>query len=187
MATLIDSYSESNQSNEINVHFGSVIGIGESFTSDSGVLNSATFYISKEGSPTGNATYNLYDHTGTFGSTGTPTGAALATSENIDVSSLTTSLALVTANFTGLNKYSLVSSTNYFITVEYSGGDASNHINIGVDLSSPTHAGNGARTVSGWGAQTYDVCFYVYKDDPVTPLKITGLQSVTGLQSLITG
>ena len=54
-------------------------------------LTRARFRLKKVGSPTGNLTVNLYSITGSFGTTAVPTGAALATSSTLDVTTLTTS------------------------------------------------------------------------------------------------
>jgi len=104
-STAIDSYSESHQDLAITLQAGGGnTKVGQSFTGDGNALNSCKFYLQKSGSPTGNAVATLYAHTGTFGTNGTPTGAALATSDNFDVSTLTTNLQLITFNFSGVEK-----------------------------------------------------------------------------------
>ena len=135
---------------------------GESFTATAGSLDSCVFYLKKAGTPTGNIVAKLYAHTGSFGTTGTPTGSVLATSDNVSIASLTTSYALTTFTFTGAQKYLLTNAVNYFITVEYTDGNASNSLTVGADSSAPTHAGNGAIYTTSWAASAADVCFYVY-------------------------
>ena len=162
IAGIVDSYSESNQSQEGIIYSGSTVKMGQSFTGNGNVINSGKLYLKKSGSPTGNAIMTIYAHTGTFGAGGTPTGAILATSDNFDVSTLTTNFALITFNFTGANKITLTNGTKYFVTLEYSGGDASNNVRIGVDNTSPSHNGNAAYYVSSWIALTDDICFYLY-------------------------
>jgi len=158
---LIDSYSEANQDTQYNMYGASIIGTGQTFNASAGDVYQVKWYLKKSGSPTGNAVAKLYAHTGTFGSTGVPTGAALATSENLDVSTLTTSFALVPLTFT--TGYTLVAGTKYVITLEYSGGDASNYVAWGYDNSSPTHEGNGVGDAgSGWIAVNAEGCFYLY-------------------------
>jgi hypothetical protein len=112
----------------------------------------------------GNAVAKLYAITGTFGTNAKPTGTALAVSDNFDVSTLTSSLALITFQFSGANRYSMVSGTNYCLTIEYGGGNASNFIRAGLDSNSPTHAGNISTLLSGtWsGFSASDLIFYVY-------------------------
>jgi hypothetical protein len=163
--SLIDSYSETNQSSTGNLSSANALARAQSFTAVGGKLDSAKFYLKKTlGSPTGNATAKLYAHSGTLGVDGIPTGAALATSDNFDVSTLSSSFALTTLTFTGANKVSLTSGTNYFISFEYSGGDGSNRVGTGEDNTSPTHAGNLASFISGsWSVIAgSDLCFYVY-------------------------
>ena len=117
MATIVDSYSETNKS-QVN-GFGSPTfqGYGQSFTGDGGTLNSSKFYLEKRELPTGNIVSKVYAHSGTFGTSSVPTGSALATSDNVDVSTLGL-LALVTFTFSGANKITLTNGTKYVVTVE---------------------------------------------------------------------
>lgn len=169
MATLVDSYSESNQNNTdpLDSSAGDFQGAGQSFTATGGNLYSAKFYIAKSGSPTGFAVAKLYAHGGTFGLSSVPTGTALATSDNFDVSTLTTSLALNELLFTGANQYAM-SASKYVITLEYGAGSGTNFVSIGSDSTSPTHGGNYTLLQSAaWAAFSgVDLCFYVYKVDP---------------------
>ena len=154
-----DSYSETNQS---SISASSTEGnqLGQSFTGTASDLSSCKFYLQKnDGGSTGTLRALLYAHTGIFGSGGTPTGPILATSDTINVTSLSTSLGLVEFTFSGVEQYTMSSGTNYFILVELV-ADVNDNVNIGIDSSSPTHAGNGY--FSPFGAQTYDICFYVY-------------------------
>ena len=170
IAAIVDSYSESNQDSNGIVYSGTP-GRGQSFTSGSNpteVLDSCVFYLKKAGSPTGNAVAQLFAHTGTYGSTsGIPTGPALATSAPLDVSTLTTSYALKTFNFSGANRVTLAANTNYFIVLSYTGGDISNNVLMGEDESSPSASGRAATLNNSgvWSVDTMfntDVCFYVY-------------------------
>lgn len=174
MITLLDSYSESNQ--DSNYFLGQdfigpnkVISAAQSFTCPSTIpLYSAKFYLKKTGLPTGNAVAKLYNITGTSGVNATPTGAAIATSDNLDVSTLTGSKALVQLLFTGANAIALSASTNYAIAFEYSNGDASNYVEVGTDTSSPTHAGNNSffYTIAWADDASTDTIFYVYGGKP---------------------
>jgi len=162
-----DSYSESNQNTFFEVGDTS-LKYGQSFTGDGGTLNSVKFYLKKFTLPTGNATAEIYAHIGTYGISSKGTGLSLATSESLDVSTLTTSLQIITFNFVGINKISLTNGTYYVVVVSYSEGNGSNYIDIGADDSSPTHSGNStAYTGISWGTGSEDICFYVYKDGSV--------------------
>lgn len=170
MAQIVDSYSESNI-NIGNILAVTINGLGQSFTGDGGILNSSVFSLKKSGTITGNAYSKIYAHSGTFGTNSIPTGSPLAISDAFDVSTLTTSNVLKTFTFTGSNKINLDNGTHYVVTVEYSGGDgSSNYAQVGGDNSSPTAAGNESYHMSSWTSQnTVDLCFYVYKDDVISP------------------
>lgn len=177
----LDSYSESNQ-NATSTIFADNPELAQSFTASASTnLDSAKFYLSKTGSPTGNITAKLYTHSGTYGASSVPTGAALATSDAVDISTLTTSLALVTFTFSGAERYALTSGTNYIIAVVYSGGDeVSNYLNVGSDNSSPTHSGNLSTFIGIWFAVgNSDAIFYVYGEDatPITNNKTVGINN----------
>ncbi len=117
--------------------------------------------LKKNGAPTGNLVAKLYAHSGTFGTSSVPTGAALATSENIDVSKLTTSYQEIEIRFLGTAQVSMTASTNYEIAFEYSGGDASNYVQVD-GAAAGTHAGNKAAFAGSWtAAAAADLWFMV--------------------------
>lgn len=177
---LVDSYSESNQEYDkamasLHPSVGSYESVvGQSFTSDNTQkLTSCKFYLKKIGSPTGNAVAKLYAHSGTYGTNSIPTGAALATSDNFDVSTLTTSYQLVEFTVTGSEQYEMQSSTKYCIAFQNPTTGTinwDNRILIGVDNSSPTHDGNSFMyDGSGWADWvSFDTCFYVYGESNPT-------------------
>ncbi len=167
MADVIDSYSETNNSNDefIDGVSGDTSGIGQSFTGNGQILDSCKWFIKKQGSPTGNATAKIYAHSGVFGTSSVPTGAAIATSDNFDVATLTGTYALATFNFSGANRITLTNATKYVVTFEFTGGNGSNSIVIADDSTSPAHAGNSSFFVvaGAWAATAVaDMCFYVY-------------------------
>lgn len=165
MATyLIDSYSETNQDTFFTLGIFSRTQFGQTFavTTDL-ILDSCKFYMCKANSPSGNFTAKVYAMTGTFGTNGVPTGSALAISDPIVASSISTSFTLYTLNFTGANRITLVGGVNYCILIDYPGAD---RIKIGEDVSSPSHGGNAFSFVSpNYTAGTGDTCFYVYGSD----------------------
>lgn len=187
MATLIDSYSESNQdTNTVSLYQGWYSDASQSFTSTGGVLNSCKMNLAKAGTPPGTMVAVLYTHSGTYG-TGTPTGAypggALAISDTVSTSVLSTSFALITFTFSGANKYPMTNGANYFIGIRYNdaSSNASNIVYVGMDTSSPTHAGNFCRrndATQNWVNQnTWDAPFYVYKDDVTTTVAGASIQA----------
>ncbi len=160
----IDQYPETNQDGYTALRTGSTVGAGQSFTGDGYALSLCRMYVKKSGSPTGTAVVKIYAHSGSFGTTSIPTGTALATSDNFDVSALTTSFVINNFTFSGINQITLANGTNYVLSVEYSGGSVGNTVDVGKDGSSPTHSGNSA-TWDGatWTAvNTSDLCFYLY-------------------------
>jgi hypothetical protein len=151
------------------------VEVGQSFYNDSiRYLNSCKFYLKKVGSPTGNAYAKLYAHSGTFGSSSTGTGEAIATSGAVDVSTLGTSYSLIEFTFTGANKILLSADTNYVIVVSYYGTDSSNYISIGSDESSPVHSGNACgifyefTSYEWWYHDTKDTIFYLYSTSSIS-------------------
>lgn len=162
--TLVDSYSESNQSNQQDLSSGNDRGAAQAFTVGIGAaLGTCKFFLKKTSSPTGNAVATLYDMSGTFGFDAIPSGEALATSDNFDVSALTTSFALITFTFSGANQYVMSNEINYCIAIEFSGGDGGNNVNVGSDSSAPSHPGNAStKPLSEWFPSSSSLCFYVY-------------------------
>ena len=142
--------------------------VSQSFTGNGSSISSSQFYLSISGSPTGNAVSKIYNMSGTYGSTGQPTGTALATSGTLDVTTLTGSMALITFNFTGANQITLANGSHYCVTVEYSGGDASDVVLVGYDLTD-VYSGNYAifSVSSVWTDRSYDAIFAV---NGVSPL-----------------
>ena len=163
----LDSYSEANKDNSyaLRSSAGSARGVAQTFDvgATTAILTSVKFHLAKVGSPTGNAVAKIYALTGSSGTTGKPTGTALATSNNFDVSTLTTSFVLTTINFSELDQITLSASTTYCVAIEYSGGNSTNYLAVGRDDSAPSHAGNASYTLDGttWTEDGTDICFYV--------------------------
>lgn len=80
--------------------------------------------LSKSGSPTGSVYAKLYAT-----AAGAPTGAALATSDAIDVSTLAATAAEIEFTFSG-SYYQMASGTAYAVSIEYAGGDSSNYLQV---------------------------------------------------------
>jgi len=176
----LDSYSESNADAYGGAYAGSAEGteIGQTFqASGHKLLTSVKFYLQKIGSPTGNATALLYRINGTL-TTGIPEGIPLATSDNLDVSTIPSSATLVEMTFS--TPYNLVDGVKYAIVFKFTGGDISNHPRIHADTSSPSHAGALIDSPSGvWGnlGSAGDLCFYLYNSNVPQLNKISGTDS----------
>jgi hypothetical protein len=163
--TTLDSYSESNVNTyDYALAYGNKDAIGQTFKpSVCANISTCKFYLKNNGATTGNAVAKIYAMTGTYGTNGVPTGSALATSNNYDVSGLTTSPALIT--FTFATPYLLIKDTEYCLTIEWAGNAGGNYIQPGQDSSSPSHGGNmfGHNTGGSYSAYSnYDAAFYVY-------------------------
>jgi len=179
MADIVDSYSEANQDDLgalYNVHPTANAWPSaqyQSFTGNGRVLHSCKFYLQSKGSP-GNLIARLYAHTGTFGTSSAPTGAALDSSDLVDADGIRDD-ALELVTFSGFSGYMLVNGTKYCIVIEgYDGTwtETTVGVIVGRDGSSPTHGGNpGYYANSAWNVNaTKDNCFYVYG---VTPAPVT--------------
>lgn len=168
----LSSYATANQDSLQALGDGTTAGVGQSFTTPAGTANTngrgclarVRFYLKKSGSPSGNIVAKIYAHSGTLGTSSVPTGAALATSDNVSAASLTGSLALVDFVFSSGNWFQFVANTSYVITIEYSGGDPSNFVQVGYDASAPGHAGNMSTFAGSWAAQAgQDACFFAQR------------------------
>lgn len=160
MSTLIDSNSAARTTYQ-SLYNTSYIEVGQSFTSKSGTLDNVQFLLYKFGSPTGNVTAYIYNITGTYGVTAIPNGAAIATSDVVNITGLDATWTLITFSFSGVNRISLTYGAYYCVTVGYSGGDSSNNLNVG--QNSGVHGGNGCKYISSWQNISTDAIFYVYR------------------------
>jgi hypothetical protein len=170
MINVVDYYSESNYKFDVLLYAGYQIQRGQSFTGNGLPLYSAKFYLSKVGSPTGNAYGVLWTHSGVFGTSSIGTTPQLALSNPIAVSTFGTSKALV--EFIFPTPYTMVNGTKYVVSVYYVNGNVSNCVSVGIDNSNPTHPGNGSHVLAAgtWFADvSIDVCFYVYGTSTFTP------------------
>ena len=152
--TTIEDYGWGNESNWATL--GSTAGFtraGQSFTGNGEALSRVGWSINKSGNPTGTLTCTLYAHTGTYGVTGVPTGAVLATSTtSIDATAIPGS-GSIWAYFDFDGTYTLVNGTRYFITVNYSlTGDDVNVVIVDSDNTTSTLTGNKALYIASWSA-----------------------------------
>lgn len=145
----IANYSESNRNSftYMSSDAGDDELVAQSFTGDGNPADEVDWFLLKSSSPTGDMIAKIYAHTGTFGSTGVPTGAALATSNAIDASTLDGTYTLTTFVFP--SPFTPVNGTKYFVSLEFSGGNIGNWIEVGHDSSAPTHEGNYATNLNG--------------------------------------
>lgn len=152
--------------NDFIVGDGTNVAIGQSFSNGAVAQNltRTSFRLKKVGSPTGNLTVKLYAHSGAFGTSSIATGAALATSVNLDVATLTASYLEKEIAFT--TQYLMDASTNYVISVEYTDGDGSNYVHIEGDTTG-THAGNRATKTGAWAANAAEDLWFTCFASPL--------------------
>ena len=141
-----------------NLGNGTITGQAQSFANGTNAqyLTRAFFDLKiGAGAPStaGNVVAKLYAHSGTFGTSSVPTGGALATSDNVSISSI--SGAYQTVEFRFSTPYEMAASTNYTISVEYT-GDASNYLHVRGLATTGTHAGNRSQNTGAWAATATD-------------------------------
>ncbi len=163
---VVDSYTSPV---DTNYNYIIIANGGQTFTaSQNATLESASFRVKKSGTPpTATMQAKLYTITGTHGSTAIP-NTLLATSDTINVSTLTTSYATTTFTFSGANRIAITSGTQYAVELTYPANGVSNYISIGADTSG-THGGNSFYFISDpyTADATADVIFEVLGSDGV--------------------
>jgi len=108
---------------------------------------------------------NLYACTGTPGSNGKPTGAALATSDTHDGSELALTKAWITHTFAA--PYTLLGNTNYCIVVEITAYTSGN-LAVRRDATTLAHAGNACYNVgAGWFASPTRDCLFEIDEEAI--------------------
>jgi hypothetical protein len=149
--TLTDTYAFSNANTYQSFQSGAGFtqAVGQTITGNGATLDVVTFLMTRtDVSVTGTLVAKVYAITGTNGTNAIPTGAALATSETVDVTGLP-AFNFSSENpggptsfvFTGSNRITLANGTVYAIAVHSL--TSSGTVQLHMDQSSPTHAGNG--------------------------------------------
>lgn len=160
----VEDSNTADSGSDFQVANATIIGQSQSFANGANAqyLTRVRARMKKTGSPTGNLTAVLYAHSGTFGASSIPTGAALATSVNFDVATLTTAYLEYEIAFT--TQYEMAASTNYVIALEHVAIDGSNYVQIQGLATTGTHAGNRAQLVTTTWTPTAgdDLYFKVY-------------------------
>jgi hypothetical protein len=156
---------------------------GQSIRLDKSVyIMQVNLRLSKVGSPTGTAYSHIYSHSGVFGAAGSvPVGSPLATSDPLDISTLTGSAVETELVFD--TPYLLPSNTPIFIVLESNNGDVSNRVVIDANITDLSHPGVSASYISSWATNTgLDMAFELF--GTYSNPTIQGVQSITGLQSI---
>lgn len=183
--SVISTYTTQNSDQAVGN--GTTTGVAQSYTTPAatasingrGCFARVKLYLKKSGSPTGNAVVKIYAHSGTLGTTSIPTGAALATSTNFNVSTLTTSYQVISFVFAESNWFQFVAATNYVVALEYSAGNASNFIQAGYNSSSG-HAGNKSTFAAAvWSAQATHDLYHIVERFSFNFSALSGLARTT--------
>jgi hypothetical protein len=177
MATLLASYEATrNAVWYMSYATGFRRGLSQSFKpSQSYKITEAQWSGANAGMASGNFVAKLYSHTGTYGSSGTPS-TLLATSDQVSYASIV-DYNFISFPFSGAQQYVMTSGTAYFISIEYLGTDTS-YMVIG-DVSTGGYEGNAAtKTTGAWQADSCDFRFRIY-GDPATPA--SAIKTINGL------
>lgn len=131
------------------------------------------------GSPSGSFQFQIYAHSGTYGSTSVPTGSVLATSDTVNVSSLTSSYATYSVYFTGGNKIAVTTGQRYVLVCNYATTSYPNSIFF-KNKTPSFHGGNQSYKAGSWTALgSYDIIFEL-RGTVVTDVTVSGtVQSAT--------
>jgi hypothetical protein len=110
-------------------------------------------------SPSGSFQFEIYAHSGTYGTSSVPTGAVLATSDTVNVSSLTASYATYTTYFTGANAIAMTAGQRYVLVCNYNATSFPNSIYF-KNKTPSFHGGNQSYKAGSWNALAgYDIIF----------------------------
>lgn len=161
-STTEDSYAFSNQDVTAALGASNFLGRAQSLTGAGGVLSAVLVRMSKAASTdVADMTCRIYAHGGVFGTSSIPTGPALATSNAVSTSTLS-ELSERTVYFEFEDEFTLVNLTNYCVAFEVAAVFSSGQVDVGLDTSSPTHAGNASSLVgTTWTSGTADIPFFV--------------------------
>jgi len=132
------------------MYSGATIKMAAAFKYDvDTVITSAKWYLVLTGSPTGTASFKIYNSTGTYGTTAVPTGSALETTSEQDITSGT----YLDQSFT--SPFTCSAGVVYFISVEYTStfSNSSNYLYPYI-VSGANNNGNCAYYVSSWSADS---------------------------------
>jgi len=154
--TAIDNYTFVGSDQTLSYGDGlTFTAYAQSFTGDGSNIGAAIVKIAAQSA--GNCYLEIYAHSGVFGTSSVPTGAALATSDIID-GSLLLEAANYKFTFTGAQQITLTAATNYCLVLRSAAAS-------GVFLyanNAGAHGGNLSRTDGTWAAlDTWDMGFTI--------------------------
>lgn len=162
MSLVIDEYTTKDSYDELCVTYVPVRG--QTIVGDGNYLSILQFYMQKLGSPTGNVYAKVYNLTGTPGTNavpdGPPTTAAIATSDAVDITTITSAGWY---SFPFSTPFQLEDGVDYGVAIYFWGGNMSNCLLVDFDAGTLGHSGNYFEYYDGeWGGYSdYDFTFRV--------------------------
>jgi hypothetical protein len=166
--SLIDSHGVENVTGAVSLNNSAFTKLAHSIlVSGDSVIYKVSFYLKRSGTIAGNVVSKIYATSGIFGTSSIPTGTALATSDNVVISSIDNSAyVLVDFYFTGVNVITLSRGSNYCVSIEPDAITAPSFIGVDLDqgTSVPNHNGNLSLYLGGvWYSDAdSDTIFYLY-------------------------
>ena len=166
VGSLVDFFTPANDGSGYSLYVGDDTAVGQSWVSGASPaeITGVCFRLFTSGAPTGVIKAGIYAHSGVYGSSSIPTGAALVESIEYDASGVTSSGAWY---FFPLSGWTPTAVTNYVSVLDGSGITAvslGNSVRVVVDTAAEaTHGGNASVENSGWGfSGGTDVGFRLY-------------------------
>lgn len=159
MATLIDS---NNSTPNYSLYLDSTIfKTGQAVLGKPYILDSVSFFICKTGSPLGTVSVEVYEGTGTFGSSMIPTGDPIAVSDGIGAATLPTTAQYVDFTFSEENRIFMKAYPYLVFALVYLGLSDSDKVRC--YYTANKHSGNMCYLTGAWNAEGLaDLNFRLY-------------------------
>lgn len=168
-ANAVSGGSNTTFNSNVQLFSGGNVSVAQSFPGNNQKLSSVTYRINRFGNPTGLLRANLYAHSGTFGTSSVPTGAALASSYTANVATLGTTQEEINFmfNYTTGTDFTISSGTNYVVSLEFisTSSSSTNSVNVAVNTSNVAVGNFSGNTGTAWTAfSAIDMFYRVFSD-----------------------
>ena len=174
MSALINVYDETHANGNL---YGFSTKAQTFYNGGKSTLTSSAFYIANGNSATGSVVSCIYSLGGEPNKSGIPS-ALLATSDSIDISTISSSLSKVSFTFSGVNQIELLANMYYVVSIEPT--ITSGYLDVQDDEDIQYYLGNMSAKIGGfWVSATpsglgtpypFNMVFWVYGDFPSSPL-----------------
>ena len=163
---LADTYPSSNYANSGAIS-STIPRNGQSFLGNGAKLTRVGFWMNKSGTPDGTVVAHLYAHSGTFGTSGLPSTLLASSTTLLQSVDLPTTAGWVYFDFDGT--VTLTNGTPYCIAAATT-CTVSNAVLMGIDNSTPTHAGGYVWFDTSWHVVAgQDLLFEAYTEGTPPP------------------